>query len=124
HAPRIASAKAIPSAREGAGRLSGGDLGMKYDNDMVRRAGLRLASRFSPLLPGVAQGSRIVVPTCAAARRPADPWRVRGEPTPSHHRRLAVAIQLSGGKVRLVGTRVAPDDAGNSPQLGHRAVLP
>src|SRR3989442_14026796 len=91
---------------------------MAYDNHMARRAGLRLASRFSPLLPGVAQGLRIVVPTCAAARRPAAPRRVRGEPAPTHHSRLPVAIQLSGGKVRLVGTRVAPDDARDSPQVG------
>jgi hypothetical protein len=101
-------------AREGAGRLSGGDLRTAYDNHMARSAGLRHASRLSPLLPGVAQGLRIVVPTCAAARRPADPRRVRGEPAPSHHSRLAVAIQLPGGEVRLVGTRVAPDDAGNA----------
>jgi hypothetical protein len=105
-------------AREGAGRLSGGDPRTAYDNHMARTAGLRLASRFSPLLPGVTQGFRIVVPTCAAARRAADPGRVRGEPAPSHHSRLPVAIQLSGGKVRLVGTRVAPDDARNSPQVG------
>src|SRR2546426_2766042 len=105
--PRITTASGDPArAREGAGRLSGGDLGMAYDNHMARRAGLRLASRFSPLLPGVAQGLRIVVPTCAAARRPAAPWRVRGEPAPTHHSRLPVAIQLSGGKVRLVGRAV------------------
>jgi len=117
--PRITTASGDPArAREGAGRLSGGDLGMAYDNHMARRAGLRLASRFSPLLPGVAQGLRIVVPTCAAARRPAAPRRVRGEPAPTHHSRLPVAIQLSGGKVRLVGTRVAPDDARDSPQVG------
>src|SRR5207253_5719441 len=93
-------------------------LGMKYDNQMARSAGLHFASRFSSLLWGVAQGVRIVVPTCAAARRPAAPRRVRGEPASSHHCRLPMAIQLSGGKVRLVGTRVAPDDAGDSPQVG------
>jgi hypothetical protein len=101
-----------------SGRLSGGHLRMAYDNHMARFARVCHASRLSPLLPGVAQGLRIVVPTCATAWRPADPRRVRGEPAPSHHSRLAVAIQLSGGKVRLVGTRVAPDDAENSPQVG------
>jgi len=87
---------------------------------MARSSGRRHASRLSPLLPSVAQGFRIVGPTCAAARRPADPRRVRREPAPSHHSRLAVAVQLSGGKVRLVGTRVAPDDAGNAPQVEPR----
>jgi len=87
---------------------------------MARSSGRRHASRLSPLLPSVAQGFRIVGPTCAAARRPADPRRVRREPAPSHHSRLAVAVQLSGGKVRLVGTRVAPDDAGNEPQVEPR----
>src|SRR2546426_2984905 len=29
-----------------------------------------------------------------------------------------MAAQVSGGEVRLVGARVAPDDAGNAPQVG------
>src|SRR2546425_4431049 len=95
--PRITTASGDPArALEGAGRLSGGDLGMAYDNHMACYAGLRFASRFSPLLPGVVHGLRIVVPTCAAARRPAAPRRVRGEPAPSHHSRLPVAVQLPG----------------------------
>src|SRR5437879_693513 len=55
------------------------------------------------------------------------PTPIPSATAPSRSRRIrrprittarAMAAQVSGGEVRLVGARVAPDDAGNAPQVG------
>src|SRR5713101_8584719 len=88
---------------------------------MARDDRLHLPSRLPPPPPSAGRGSPSAGPSRAAARRPTDPGRVRGEPAQSHRRRRAMAVQPAGTEVRLVGAGVAPDERRIAPQVAPNA---